>query len=109
MNVPEINFREANAQDVVTFLQEESAKLSPDKKAINFVWLVPGGTKVPTVSLSLKHIPMLDVLQYITQITGLRYRVHVRGRQLAILTMFAFAILIVARICPHSFDQGVEP
>ena len=75
MNVPEINFREANAQDVVTFLQEESAKLSPDKKAINFVWLVPDGTKVPAVSLSLKHIPMLDVLQYITQITGLRYRV----------------------------------
>jgi len=39
----------------------------------------------------------------------LRYRVHVRGRQLALLTMFAFAILIVALIFPHSFDQGVEP
>jgi ABC-type uncharacterized transport system permease subunit len=38
----------------------------------------------------------------------LRYRVHVRGRQLAVWTMFAFAILIVALIFPHSFDQGVE-
>jgi ABC-type uncharacterized transport system permease subunit len=36
----------------------------------------------------------------------LRYRVHVRGRQLAVLTMFAFAILIVALVFPHSFDQG---
>jgi len=38
----------------------------------------------------------------------LRYRIHVRGRQLALWTMFAFAILIVALIFPHSFDQGVE-
>ncbi len=36
----------------------------------------------------------------------LRYRVHVRGRQLAWLTMVAFAILVVALVFPHSFDQG---
>jgi ABC-type uncharacterized transport system permease subunit len=36
----------------------------------------------------------------------LRYFVHVRGRQLALWTMFAFAILMVALISPHSFIQG---
>ena len=75
MVIPEINFRDAVVQDVVTFLHEESAKLSADKKAINFVWLVPGETKLPTVSLSLKQIPMLDVMQYVTQLAGLRYRI----------------------------------
>jgi ABC-type uncharacterized transport system permease subunit len=36
----------------------------------------------------------------------LRYRVHVRGRQLAFWTMFAFAILVVALISSHDFTEG---
>ena len=40
----------------------------------------------------------------------LRYRVHVRGRQLALWTMFAFAILVLALISPpHSFVSGGGP
>lgn len=39
----------------------------------------------------------------------LRYRVHVRGRQLALWTMFAFAILVLALVSPHSFEQGGGP
>ena len=36
----------------------------------------------------------------------LRYRVHVRGRQLALWTMFAFAILVLALVSSHDFAQG---
>ena len=39
----------------------------------------------------------------------LRYRVHVRGRQLALWTMFAFAILVLALVSSHNFDQGGGP
>jgi ABC-type transport system involved in cytochrome c biogenesis permease subunit len=39
----------------------------------------------------------------------LRYRVHVRGRQLAWLTIGAFLILVVALVFPHSFSEGVMP
>jgi ABC-type uncharacterized transport system permease subunit len=39
----------------------------------------------------------------------LRYWAHVRGRQLALWTMFAFAILVLALISPHSFVQGGGP
>jgi ABC-type uncharacterized transport system permease subunit len=40
----------------------------------------------------------------------LRYWVHVRGRQLALWTMFAFAILVLALIsAPHSFGEGGGP
>lgn len=40
----------------------------------------------------------------------MRYRVHVRGRQMALLTMLAFAILMFALISPpHSFMQGDGP
>ena len=40
----------------------------------------------------------------------LRYRVHVRGRALAIWTMVAFAIFIVALVSPpHAFGPGAQP
>lgn len=40
----------------------------------------------------------------------LRYRVHVRGRALALWTMVAFAILLVALISPpHVFEPGAQP
>jgi ABC-type uncharacterized transport system permease subunit len=39
----------------------------------------------------------------------LRYGLHARGRQMAIWTMVAFAILVVALIFPHSFAQGGGP
>jgi ABC-type transport system involved in cytochrome c biogenesis permease subunit len=40
----------------------------------------------------------------------LRYRVHLRGRQLAFLTMIAFAILVCMLISqPHSFVTGDQP
>jgi ABC-type uncharacterized transport system permease subunit len=39
----------------------------------------------------------------------LRYRVHVRGRQLAIMTMIAFAILVVALVFSHPSFAGGEP
>ena len=40
----------------------------------------------------------------------LRYWVHVRGRQMAIWTMVAFAILMLALVSPpHSFVQGGGP
>jgi hypothetical protein len=73
--VPEVNFREANPKDVIEFLSEETKKLNADKKPINFVWLVPEDAKLRLVSLKLQKIPLLDVLHYVTELSGLRYRV----------------------------------
>jgi ABC-type uncharacterized transport system permease subunit len=40
----------------------------------------------------------------------LRYGIHARGRQVALLTMLAFAVLIYALVSPqHPFLQGVGP
>jgi ABC-type uncharacterized transport system permease subunit len=36
----------------------------------------------------------------------LRFKVHVRGRQLALWTMFAFAILVLALVSSHDFEGG---
>jgi ABC-type transport system involved in cytochrome c biogenesis permease subunit len=39
----------------------------------------------------------------------LRYRVHARGRQLAVLTILAFAILVLNLVTVHSFVGGGGP
>lgn len=76
MVIPELNFREAAPQDVITWLQEQSKALSPDKTAINFVWMVPSDAKLPGITLSLQKIPMSEVLKYATTLAGLQYRVE---------------------------------
>ena len=72
---PSVQFRDANPQDVIEFISHEVSKLPPEKADINFVWQIPTGVSVPPITLNLKNIPLTDVLNYVTQLTGLRYRV----------------------------------
>jgi hypothetical protein len=73
--LPEVNFREATALDVIQFLQTESGKWTADKTEINIVWMVPADAPVGRVTLNLKKTPLGDVLHYATQLAGLKYRV----------------------------------
>lgn len=59
--------------------------------------------------LSIRIVSVLGLWIVFAILLYLRYRVHVRGRQLALWTMFAFAILVLALISPHSFVQGGTP
>lgn len=74
--VPKIEFREATLSDVLGFLHKVSGEISADKKPISFVFHAPPGTTIPTVTLSLHQVPMLDVLRYVTATTGLAYKVE---------------------------------
>jgi hypothetical protein len=73
--VPEVNVRDATAADVIDFLQTESEKLSGGKNPINFVWQAPEDAKAAKVTLNLRGVPLADVLKYVTESAGLRYRV----------------------------------
>ncbi len=72
--LPEVNFREAAVADVIAYLRAESKKYTKDKNEINFVLILPEG-KTPTVTLSLRNIPMIEVLRYLTVLTGLQCQV----------------------------------
>jgi len=76
MLVPEIHFREAAPGDIIDYLTAQSKELSPDKTALNFVWMVPADVPVKPVTLNLKKVPLADVLDYVTQLAGLKYRVE---------------------------------
>jgi hypothetical protein len=73
--VPEVSVRNASPADVIEILRRESKSLTPDSSEINFVWQVSPEAKLPPVTLNLRKIPMLDVVEYVTQIAALRYRV----------------------------------
>lgn len=72
----EINFKNANIKDVITALRVRSKELdTPTNKGINIV--LKSDTEkssVPKVTLSLNNIPLFDLLTYICQLTGLKFR-----------------------------------
>lgn len=74
--IPEVNFREAEIADVVKFLGDMSAEHSPNKRPVSFVLSLPPGTATRQVTLSLRQVPLLDVLRYTTSIVGLEFRVE---------------------------------
>ena len=74
--IPEVNVHEADVRDVVRFLHDESGRLSPDKTAVNFVWLVPAEEKVPPVTMQLRKMPLAEVIRYILAAARLNCRVE---------------------------------
>ena len=74
--IREVNFQRAAPASVIEWLRSESAKLTADKVPLNFVWMVPEDTKLKPVTLTLKQVPLLDVVRYATQAAGLKYRVE---------------------------------
>ena len=73
---PLVQFRAASPQDIIDYLRHESGKFATDKTEVNFVWQVPDNVQLSPITLSLKNIPLSDVLNYATQLAGLRYRVE---------------------------------
>jgi general secretion pathway protein D len=101
--IPEINYREAVVSDVITFLSEESRRLDPAKDGVNIVLSTGvsesaptstapppttpaegGATSPPTpevfegrkITLSLRNVPLVDALKYVTTLAELKYRVE---------------------------------
>ncbi len=102
--IPEINYRDAVVSDVITFLSEESRRLDPEKVGVNIVLSsgltapTPSGVPAPSaappaegqppaptateavegrkVTLSLRSVPLIDALKYVTTLAGLKYRIE---------------------------------
>jgi hypothetical protein len=72
--IRELNVRDAPVTDVIEILRTESEKVSADKTPINFVWQAPEASKAAKVTLNLHNVPLGDVLKYVTESAGLRYR-----------------------------------
>lgn len=118
--IPVIDFRQANINDVVNYLREESVKLDKDGVGVNIILNpnvlaeaapalspapapaapladefggfgfgdlgaqpapelaapAPGASAVPTITLTLRRISLLDAIKYITEVARLKYRIE---------------------------------
>ncbi|MFH1066847.1 MAG: hypothetical protein V1746_02975, partial [bacterium] len=81
---PELSFQDADIAQVVQYLSEQSRKLDPEGKGVNFVFeagekLSSDATSAPPcapVNLSLRNVSLLDALYLIKKTTTLNYQVE---------------------------------
>ncbi len=96
--IPQLEFRQANIVDVIRYLDQASQAVDKDSppadKGVNFILNLgrqggagaapaeaaeeqaAGASSIPTVTLSLRNILLIDAIKYITEVTGLKYRVE---------------------------------
>jgi beta-lactamase regulating signal transducer with metallopeptidase domain len=74
--LPRADFREAPLPEVIQFLQEKSIELDPEKRGLNFVLKAPGQPTPDSIliNLSLREVPLSDVLRYVAELAGLKLR-----------------------------------
>jgi general secretion pathway protein D len=86
--IPELNFTDVDVADAVRFLNEQSKALDPERKGINFVLkanpttsAASAGNEAPppiqrSITLNLRQVPLIEVLNFIKNLTNLQYKVE---------------------------------
>ena len=66
---PNLEFRDATLTECIDFIRIKSRELDPDKKGVNII-LKPGGNASVRISLSLKNVPLPEVLRYCAELSN---------------------------------------
>jgi hypothetical protein len=77
--IPRVNFKDALVESSLDFLREETRRLDPEKKGINFVLTIPEEIRKRKITLDLVDVSAGDLLKYISEVGGFRYRVERRA------------------------------
>ncbi|UKI33155.1 MAG: hypothetical protein L6W00_06600 [Lentisphaeria bacterium] len=78
---PSIAFDDADIMAVIRFLNSRSKVFDPDKQGVNISTGINARTAetLKRITMSFSRIPMSEVLRYICQDTGLKYRIEHDG------------------------------
>lgn len=71
-----IDFTSASLEEVVEYLRVRSRDLDPSGKGVDFVLSLPPDQTTPPVTLNLVNVPIEEVLRYVTEISGVHYRIE---------------------------------
>ncbi len=66
---PSVEFRDATLTECIDFIRIKARDLDPDKKGVNVI-LKPGGNETARITLSLKNVPLSEVLRYCAELTN---------------------------------------
>ena len=67
--IPGVEFRDATLTECIDFMRLKSRDLDPDKKGVNII-VKPGGDASARITLSLKNVPLLEVLRYCAELAN---------------------------------------
>lgn len=67
--IPSVEFRDATLTECIDFIRIKSRELDPDKKGVNII-VKPGGDASLRIALSLKDVPLSEVLRYCAELTN---------------------------------------
>ncbi|MEI3001185.1 MAG: hypothetical protein V8T86_09855 [Victivallis sp.] len=78
---PRIEFDDMNVKSVLSYLNDRSKLYDPDKEGVSITAGFDTATaeRLGRVTMSLSRIPMSEVIRYVCQDTGLKYRVDPSG------------------------------
>ena len=75
--IPSLDFRDANIQDVVTFLVETSRRSGADQEGINIILLGMGDSMDSAgITISIRDMSLFETLQYIVEMASLKFEVN---------------------------------
>jgi hypothetical protein len=74
--IPRVNFQEALIESTLDFLRDETRRLDRNGKGVNIVVLLPDEIKKRKISLDLIDARASDVLEYLAEGAGFRYRLE---------------------------------
>lgn len=74
--VPQLDIRDAPVQDVLEQLRAHSRQLDPATNGVNIVWLASPEAAQKRITLTLRQIPLGEVLRYVAQAAGVQLHVE---------------------------------
>ena len=75
IKIERIDFSGAALEEVLEYLRVRARDLDPQGKGIDFVMGVAKDQPLKPVSLNLTNVPIEEVLRYVTEVSGVSYRV----------------------------------
>ncbi len=72
---PKVDFAGATLDEVTELLRVRSRDLDPQGKGVGFVMNVPPESRNKPISLNLFNVPMEEVLRYVSEMSGVTYKV----------------------------------
>jgi len=72
--IPVVDLQGASLDEVVEFIRIRARDLDPAKKGVGLVLKVPAELKNRSITLNLTQAPLIEVLRYVTEMSGTAYR-----------------------------------
>ncbi|NOU35793.1 MAG: hypothetical protein HOO88_03355 [Kiritimatiellaceae bacterium] len=76
IRIPDIAFQNADIQQVVMELSATCRKLDPDHTGVNLAIFGTAGTNLPCITFSGTDLSVLETLDIVTQLSGMKYEIR---------------------------------